>query len=80
MTTQHGPDVDPGTDSDALSRTDSIERLADQLSRSYDFLPLTEVAKDDSGRAQEHHDAAHELRGWLRRLPKEEDKAAFQRG
>lgn len=71
---------DTGTDPDALSRTDSIEQLADQLSRSYDFLPLTEVAKDDSDRAQEHHDAAHNLRGWLRHLPKEEEKEAFQRG
>lgn len=83
MTTRHEASGDPdgtGTDLGALSRTDSTAKLADQLSRSYDFLPLTELAKDDPDRAQEHHDTAHTLRGWLRGLPKEEEKEAFQRG
>lgn len=56
------------------------EQLADQLALSYDLLPLAELSKDDPGRAQEHWSAAHDLRGWLRRLPKDEEKAAFQRG
>lgn len=83
MTTRHEASGDPdgtGTDLGALSRTDSTAKLADQLSRSYDFLPLTELAKDDPDRAQEHHDTAHTLRGWLRGLRKEEEKEAFQRG
>ncbi|MEV2235829.1 hypothetical protein AB0H69_45770 [Streptomyces phaeochromogenes] len=35
---------------------------------------------EEPHRAQEHHDAAHDLRGWLRGLPKQEEKAAFERG
>lgn len=84
MTTQHSPRADPddaGTDyPDAFSRNDYIAELADQLSRRYDLQPLRELKAGDPGRAQEHHNAAHGLRAWLRRLPEEEEKEAFRRG
>ncbi|MFE7547083.1 hypothetical protein [Streptomyces gardneri] len=56
------------------------ERLADELSRTYDFLPLAELEEDDADRAQEHWHAAHDLRGWMKRLPKEDEEDAFKRG
>lgn len=58
----------------------AVEELANALSLTYDFTPLTELESDDAARAGEHRMAAHELRGWLNHLPKEEKKAAFQRG
>ncbi|MEW2493771.1 hypothetical protein AB0942_09510 [Streptomyces nodosus] len=80
MTTDHADPREADGNTDAPAPPDRVGQLADQLSRSYDLLALTELATDDPGRAQEHWDAAHELRGWLRRLPKQEEKAAFQRG
>lgn len=73
-------ETEPG--GEARVRADVIEQLADHLSRSYDVLPLAELkaADSDSDRAQDHHDAAHDLRGWLRGLPRREEKAAWQRG
>ncbi|MFD3336038.1 hypothetical protein ACFWV1_25840 [Streptomyces sp. NPDC058700] len=56
------------------------ERLADELCRTYDFLPLSELEADDTDRAQEHWAAAHDLRGWMKRLPTEDEEAAFKRG
>ncbi|MFB7592325.1 hypothetical protein [Streptomyces sp. NPDC056169] len=56
------------------------ERLADELCRTYDFLPLSELEEDDSDRAQEHWAAAHDLRGWMKRLPRGDEEAAFKRG
>ncbi|MGW1364521.1 hypothetical protein ACWCQP_44845 [Streptomyces chartreusis] len=71
-------ETEPG--GEARVRADVIEQLADQLSRSYDVLPLAELKAADPDRAQDHHDAAHDLRGWLRGFPRREEKAAWQRG
>lgn len=56
------------------------QRLADQLSRLYDYQPLTELEKEDPERAQEHRDAAAELASWIEQCPREERRAAFSRG
>jgi hypothetical protein len=83
VTTQHralhGTDT-TGAGADALSRTGQIEELADQLSRLYDLRSLKVLETEDPDRAQEHHDAAYDLQRWLRGLPKQEEKAAFERG
>ena len=79
MTTQQPADgTAAGTDS--LSRTGQIEELADRLSRLYDLRSLEVLETEEPGRAQEHHDAAYDLRAWLRGLPRREEKAAFERG
>ncbi|MFK0015713.1 hypothetical protein [Streptomyces sp. NPDC091027] len=79
MTTQP-PARDVDTDIDALSRADRTEKLADQLSRLYDLRSMEVLKAEEPDRAQEHHDAACGLRGWLRGLPKAEEKEVFQRG
>jgi hypothetical protein len=83
VTTQHdtpGAPDDTGTDPYALSRTDYTEKLADQLSRLYDFLPLSELETTDTDQTQEHHDAAYDLLAWVRGLPRQEEKEAWERG
>ncbi|MEU6979630.1 hypothetical protein [Streptomyces sp. NPDC046371] len=55
-------------------------RLADHLSRSYDYLPLEQLQEEDAARAGEHWAAAHELRPWLKQLPKQDEEEAFKRG
>ncbi|MFI8792653.1 hypothetical protein [Streptomyces sp. NPDC055105] len=74
MTTDDQPPVDdtPEPDREAL--------LAEQLSREYDYLPLSELEKEDPAQAQEHRDAARNLAKWIEECPKEERRAAFGRG
>ncbi|MFF6903323.1 hypothetical protein [Streptomyces hydrogenans] len=59
---------------------DAVEKLANELSWAYDCVGLAELEAEDAPRAGEHRMAAHQLRGWLNHLPREEKKAAFQRG
>lgn len=56
------------------------QRLADQLSREYDYRSLEELEKEDPGRAQEHRDAAAALLPWIEECPREERREAFGRG
>ena len=56
------------------------QRLADQLSREYDYRSLTELEQEDPERAQEHRDAAAALLPWIQECPREERRAAFGRG
>jgi hypothetical protein len=62
------------------TREDREERLADQLSREYDYRSLSELEKEDPERAQEHRDAAARLVSWIAECPREERMAAFGRG
>lgn len=56
------------------------QRLADQLSREYDYRGITELQQEEPERAQEHGDAAAALLPWIDECPHEERKAAFIRG
>lgn len=56
------------------------DRLADQLSREYDYRGLDELEREDPERAQEHRDAAAALLPWIEQCPREERRAAFGRG
>ncbi|MFE6412593.1 hypothetical protein ACFVOR_37300 [Streptomyces sp. NPDC057837] len=56
------------------------QRLADKLSRLYDYRGLDELEQEDPERAQEHRDAAEELASWIAECPREERRAAFSRG
>lgn len=55
-------------------------RLADELSRQYDFRDLTELQQEDPERAQEHWGAAQALLSWIAECPREERRAAWRRG
>jgi hypothetical protein len=59
---------------------DQEQRLADQLSREYDYRSLAELEQEDPERAQEHRDAAANLLPWIQECPREERLAAFSRG
>ncbi|MEV8605553.1 hypothetical protein AB0465_37425 [Streptomyces griseoviridis] len=61
MTIQQ-PANDTAAGADALSRTDQIEELADQLARLYDMRSLDVLKTEEPDRAQEHHDAAYDPR------------------
>jgi hypothetical protein len=61
-------------------QTDLLLRLADQLSRQYDYRGLDELEQEDPERAQEHHDAAAVLLPWIEQRPREERREAFSRG
>ncbi len=63
------------TDQDPLE-----QRLADKLSRLYDYRSLDEVEQEEPERAQEHRDAAAELAPWIAECPREERREAFGRG
>lgn len=56
------------------------QRLADQLSREYDYRGIDELEQEDPERAQEHRDAAAALLPWIEGCPREERKTAFMRG
>jgi len=56
------------------------QRLADQLSREYDYRGISELEQEDPERAQEHRDAAAALLPWIDECPREERHAAFGRG
>ncbi|GHC36838.1 MULTISPECIES: hypothetical protein [Streptomyces rochei group] len=56
------------------------QRLADQLSREYDYRGINELEQEEPERAQEHRDAAAALLPWIDECPREERKAAFMRG
>ena len=56
------------------------QRLADQLSREYDYQGIDELEQEDPERAQEHRDAAQTLLTWIAECPREERRAAFGRG
>jgi hypothetical protein len=56
------------------------QRLADKLSRLYDYRGIDELEEEDPERAQEHRDAAAELAPWIAECPREERRAAFGRG
>ena len=56
------------------------QRLADQLSREYDYRSLAELEQEDPERAQEHRDAAAALLPWIEECPREERREAFGRG
>jgi len=57
-----------------------VERLADHLSREYDYRSLAELQEEEPERAQEHRDAAANLVSWIEGCPREERMAAFSRG
>lgn len=59
---------------------DLLLRLADQLSRQYDYRGLDELEQEDPERAQEHRDAAAALLPWIEECPREERRTAFGRG
>ncbi|GGS96510.1 hypothetical protein [Streptomyces violaceus] len=64
-----------------MSSDDTQEqRLADKLSRIYDYRGLDELDTEEPERAQEHRDAAAELAPWIAECPREERHAAFTRG
>lgn len=65
---------------DDLTGPDHVARLADQLSRHYDYRGLDELEQEDSERAQEHRDAAAHLAPWIQECPREERREAFGRG
>ncbi|MFF7795581.1 hypothetical protein [Streptomyces sp. NPDC007991] len=56
------------------------QRLADKLSRLYDYRGIDELQQEEPERAQEHRDAAAELATWIEECPREERRAAFSRG
>jgi hypothetical protein len=56
------------------------QRLADKLSRLYDYRSLEELEQEEPERAQEHRDAAAELAPWIEECPREERRDAFGRG
>ncbi|MFF1298190.1 MULTISPECIES: hypothetical protein [unclassified Streptomyces] len=57
-----------------------LQRLADQLSRQYDYRGLDELEQEDPERAQEHRDAAAVLLPWIEQRPREERREAFRSG
>lgn len=57
-----------------------VQRLAEQLSRQYDYRGLAELEQEDPERAKEHRDAAEALLPWMTESPREERRAAFSRG
>ena len=65
---------------DQPAREARLAALAEQLCRQYDYLPLTEVEKEDPERAREHRDAAVDLLPWIEERPREERRNAFERG
>lgn len=64
----------------AVQEPTAEQRLAELLSREYDFRGLDELEQEDPERAQEHRDAAAKLAKWIEECPREERRAAFGRG
>lgn len=64
----------------APAEPERIGKLADQLARHYDYQTVAELEQEDPDRAQEHRDAAATLASWIRQCPREDRRAAFQRG
>lgn len=67
-------------DDGAPTEADRADKLADWLSREYDYRGIAELEKEDPERAQEHRDAAAALAPWIEECPREERRAAFGRG
>ncbi|MFF8432397.1 hypothetical protein ACF07Y_46225 [Streptomyces sp. NPDC016566] len=57
----------------------SAGRRSSPASHQYYLLPLAELKPDDPDSGLYHHNAAHDLGGWLRGLPKQEEKATWER-
>ncbi|MEW1565751.1 hypothetical protein AB0454_22530 [Streptomyces sp. NPDC093509] len=74
-----GADTQPPVDEEP-DPAQPLLRLADELSRQYDFRDLTELQQEDPERAQEHWGAAQALLSWIAQCPREERRAAFLRG
>lgn len=67
-------------DDGAPAEADRLGKLADELSRQYDYRGIAELEQEDPERAQEHCDAAAALIPWIAECPREERRAAFGRG